>query len=231
MEGYRIPHKRCGDDGGAVIIEAALVLPILLLFLAGVIDFGAGFRDRTEIQGAVRAGARVGASSVGNVTADQLALSTMYAGLQGMPRITIQKAIIYEANGFTNGQPSATCTSIGALAGGAGDAGANCSVYGLSQIQAAAASPTTFNFGTLSGVAPNQVSACSTGWNRYWCAGGGAPPYTATGSNERTADLSLVVDSFGLWLQVSYQPFTRVFTTSDIIMTDYTVMRLEPTPG
>jgi len=224
------PARRLQDDGGAVVIEAAIVLPLMMVFLAGIVDFGVGFRDKTLMQSAVRNGARVGASSVNDPSADQLALSTMYAGLVDLNAAVIWKAIIFEANGITNGQPSTTCKNLTPLSTGNGNASANCNVYDLSQIQKAAQTPPTQFLGsavTLTATAPPQpTTTCSSGWNRYWCAGG-----ANTTTNERQANLVTGVDSFGLYLEVKYTPFTGVFGVSEMLIADSAVMRMEPAPG
>ncbi|GAA0558360.1 hypothetical protein GCM10010172_46760 [Paractinoplanes ferrugineus] len=49
-----------GDDGAAAV-ELALVLPILLLLVFGLIDFGRVMQQQIQLTEAVREGARVGA--------------------------------------------------------------------------------------------------------------------------------------------------------------------------
>lgn len=46
-------------DRGAVMLELALVVPILLVLLVGIIDFGRAYSYQESIQGAAREGARV----------------------------------------------------------------------------------------------------------------------------------------------------------------------------
>ncbi len=45
-------------DRGAVMVELALILPILVMLLIGIIDFGRAFNAQVSIQGAAREGAR-----------------------------------------------------------------------------------------------------------------------------------------------------------------------------
>jgi Flp pilus assembly protein TadG len=213
---------RLQGDGGSVVVEAALVLPLIFVFVAGIVDFGVGFRDRTLLQSAMRNGARVGAAAVADPSADQLVLSTFQAGLAGTTRLTVDRAIIYEANGLTNGEPTSTCQTITPSNVGAGNFGANCNVYSGDQVTNAA---TSFNAAPTYLSGTTVSSNCGGGWNRYWCAGG------ASGSNERTANLSGTVDSLGLYVRAAYTPFTGVFETGDLILTDWVVMRLEPLPG
>lgn len=49
------------DDSGAVMAEFALVLPLVLLLLFGIIDFGRVMFTQNNITSAVREGARFGA--------------------------------------------------------------------------------------------------------------------------------------------------------------------------
>jgi Flp pilus assembly protein TadG len=57
---HRILRKdwRNKDDQGAVLVEFALVLPLLFLMLLATIEFGYAFRTHQILQNAVREGAR-----------------------------------------------------------------------------------------------------------------------------------------------------------------------------
>ncbi|HKE73567.1 MAG TPA: TadE/TadG family type IV pilus assembly protein [Acidimicrobiales bacterium] len=46
------------DDRGAVMVEFAIVLPVLLLILLGIIEFGRAYNAQVSIQAAAREGAR-----------------------------------------------------------------------------------------------------------------------------------------------------------------------------
>lgn len=56
MRQRRIPGK---DDRGSELIELALVLPILLFIIAGIVDFGFLFQRYEVVTNAAREGARV----------------------------------------------------------------------------------------------------------------------------------------------------------------------------
>jgi len=47
-----------GDDRGAVAVEAALVTPLILLLIFGMIEFTMVLRDQVAVSSSVRAGAR-----------------------------------------------------------------------------------------------------------------------------------------------------------------------------
>jgi Flp pilus assembly protein TadG len=52
---------RTARDRGAAAVEFALVLPVLLLILFGIIDFGRALNAQIELTGAAREGARLAA--------------------------------------------------------------------------------------------------------------------------------------------------------------------------
>jgi Flp pilus assembly protein TadG len=53
---------------GQAVVEFALILPLFLLLLAGMVDFGMALYDYMAIVNAARDGARVGASACGTAT-------------------------------------------------------------------------------------------------------------------------------------------------------------------
>jgi Flp pilus assembly protein TadG len=60
-------------ERGAVAVELALVLPILVLLLFGIIEFGRAYNAKIELQGAVRDGAR--ALAIGPAAGDPVAIT------------------------------------------------------------------------------------------------------------------------------------------------------------
>jgi Flp pilus assembly protein TadG len=53
--------RRAAEDRGAVIVEFALIAPILILLVAGTIQFGIMYSQYQVLQGAAREGARCAA--------------------------------------------------------------------------------------------------------------------------------------------------------------------------
>lgn len=49
------------EERGAALLEFALVLPVLVLFIFGIVEFGRAYNARIELTSAVREGARAGA--------------------------------------------------------------------------------------------------------------------------------------------------------------------------
>jgi Flp pilus assembly protein TadG len=63
MRTPRLTRSRRSGESGQAFVELALVLPILLLLLLGVIQFGNVFRDYIALTDATRVGARQAAVS------------------------------------------------------------------------------------------------------------------------------------------------------------------------
>jgi len=75
--------NRLHSERGAELIEFALVLPLLLLLIAGVVDFGMMFQSYEVVTNAAREGARVGVLPGYNVP-DVQARVNAYLGASGL---------------------------------------------------------------------------------------------------------------------------------------------------
>ena len=56
MAGYKLAN----DQSGAAAVEFALILPVMLLFIFGIIEFGLFMYNKQVLTNACREGARVG---------------------------------------------------------------------------------------------------------------------------------------------------------------------------
>lgn len=66
---------------GQSLVEFAVVLPVFLLILAGIIDFGLGLYSQMTVINAAREGARLGVVQPGNLTAIEARVEAMATGL------------------------------------------------------------------------------------------------------------------------------------------------------
>jgi hypothetical protein len=57
-------HRR-RDERGAAVVEFALILPVLVMFVFGIVEFGRAYSARIELTAAVREGARAEATKDG----------------------------------------------------------------------------------------------------------------------------------------------------------------------
>jgi Flp pilus assembly pilin Flp len=71
MSQERITVQRGRDERGAAVVEFALILPLLVLFVFGIVEFGRAYSARIELTGAVREGARAVALGKDGVAATQ----------------------------------------------------------------------------------------------------------------------------------------------------------------
>ncbi len=56
-------NKLLSDQKGVSMVELAIALPLLMVFIAGIIDYGLGVQTLNNISGAARAGVRAGAQA------------------------------------------------------------------------------------------------------------------------------------------------------------------------
>jgi Flp pilus assembly protein TadG len=75
--------RRLGDARGAELVEFALVLPLLLVLIAGIVDFALMFQAFEVVTNAAREGARLRVLP-GYTTADAEARVTAYLNASGL---------------------------------------------------------------------------------------------------------------------------------------------------
>jgi hypothetical protein len=127
-------RRRALGERGAVAVEAALVTPLLLLLLLGIIEMSLMMRDVVSTNSSVRTGARVASAAAGagpgtcQASANpppctpasapavaQLAADAIQRAGSAMPKDSIQWVMIYSANAagypMPTGNTSYTCSS------------------------------------------------------------------------------------------------------------------------
>lgn len=89
------------DEIGAEVVEFALVLPLVLLLLVGIVDFGLLFQQYQTITNAAREGARL-AVLPGYGAADieaRVAHYTAASGITPAPEVSVQTVVIVPGGG------------------------------------------------------------------------------------------------------------------------------------
>jgi hypothetical protein len=108
-------------DRGASLVEAAMVLPLLVALLCGIIDFGFLFsRQLTARNGAHFAARAAAVADVGTDTGCTLtprpasdvtaALMCLAKHRSGVPAGDLRVKLVFGADGHTRGKPLAVCT-------------------------------------------------------------------------------------------------------------------------
>lgn len=92
---------------GQSLIEFALILPVLLMLLLGVVEFGWLLNGKITVNSAAREGARVGAVVTTNRPAKVLEAVTETAALSGL---TIISAPVTEENDYVNNKHNVVVT-------------------------------------------------------------------------------------------------------------------------
>jgi len=115
-----------------------MVLPLVMMLLWGIIEFGFGWRDKITVETAARAGARTASNLKNTSLADYYALQSTVSALSSIPAASIDYVVIFNA---TTNDITPTC------AAGTGSNGFNvqCNVYTPAMFTAAS---TSFGGGT-----------------------------------------------------------------------------------
>ncbi len=96
-------HRRVRTDRGAALVEAAIVLPVLMVFLLGIIEFGLVYATGATATGASRSGARLAAAAFGpgkasmQTTADDVA-AAVSGDLQALSNAVPVGMVVYKVN-------------------------------------------------------------------------------------------------------------------------------------
>lgn len=208
----RVPGKR--RERGAVAVEAALVTPILVVFVFGIIEFSFALKDYVAVTAATRTGTRIASASPGagasfcdpgeptsngcaNANSPEfakMAANAMQVQGSALNKDQINYVLVYKANlnGYPgtltdwSANPRTDCTSTSP---------ASCVVYTWNKTS----NKFVYNSGTW---ISSTVSACAT-------------------STVNKAD------SVGVYLNATHQYLTGIFGTG-VTISDRTVMRFEP---
>jgi hypothetical protein len=85
-------------DRGASTIEAAFLLPVLLVLALGAAEFGFAFVDWLSVSNAAHTGARIGSAAGTSSSADTVVLDAVGQALSDMDSSTIEAVWIYKAD-------------------------------------------------------------------------------------------------------------------------------------
>jgi Flp pilus assembly protein TadG len=110
---------------GATLVEMALLVPVLILLVAGTLDLGLAWRSGIAAATATRAGARVGSSLGNDNQADVSILTTLKASLSSAGLLSAVTWVIIYQSTDTSGALPAACLAGTASSGCVRVSGAN----------------------------------------------------------------------------------------------------------
>ncbi len=105
-------HRRPRTRHGTTVVEAALVLPVYLLFLLGIIELGHALMVVNVLNSACRQAARIG-STEGNSTAEVQTKALDVLGSAVDPGLV--QVYVKDASSFDSGSPSTEGSDLEAM--------------------------------------------------------------------------------------------------------------------
>lgn len=182
-------HGR-GRERGAVLVEAAIVTPLITLLVFGLIEFGFAWKDKLTLASAARAGARAGTVAGLEERADFEILKAIEGSIASND--DVDRIVVYDASGPGSTVPGACKTA------GAGISG-QCNVY------------------TGADLSMSWDAFAASGKQGHW------PASSRQTDSQAPGGLGYV----GVWVSSSYESLVGVVGSRTL--SDYVVMRLEPT--
>lgn len=108
----RAPSRRRGSERGAVMVELAIVAPLLVLLVMMGLELALVLRGQLTVSSAGRAGARVGSSAHTSRLADFDLLSAIKSGLGDIDLADVELVVVFEPDGSGNMPASCRTASV-----------------------------------------------------------------------------------------------------------------------
>lgn len=161
----RADSPRLGGDEGAVLVEFALVLPIIALVTLGILEFGLAWRDANTVTRTVASAGRTGATLANDEFTDYELLRAVQSGFTGNDQLEIERVIVYEAAAVDGGVPQ-TCLDFGVPTGtGAFGVADTCNIYSKDQVD----SDSLAGFRRVASATYPDWDCASGSWDAQWC--------------------------------------------------------------
>jgi hypothetical protein len=195
------------SERGSTMTEMALVTPIFLLLIFGVMEFGFLLRNQLTINSAATESARAASVGGNDPDTDFLVLRTVEHGVASMGLQNIRQVVVYRASGPDTDVPTACLTAPVTATATAG-----CNRY--------TAADFFLPLLDSSGNATGNFRCDTTSVDRYWCP------------SDRTSSLLAAggPDYVGVYIEANHDYVTGFFGASRIVR-DQKVIRIEPERG
>lgn len=204
-----------GDDGG-LIVELALVAPLMVLLLLGIIEYGTFYRESANVSQALRSAGRAGTANGAVRSADYNAILSFASQAFQAQHSTINRLVIYKSDS-SGSVPSQQClTGTVPL-----DGSIKCNVYTGAQLVtiSLAASESAAGLGNPNLPLANPGHApCVAGELDY--------NYCPT-SRDDQQDSAGGPDWVGFYVSATYKSSTGMLPTT-VTFTDTELVRIDP---
>jgi Flp pilus assembly protein TadG len=101
------------DQRGVALVEAAIVTPLLLLLVFGIIEFGFLFKDSLTLANSSRAGARVGSAAGTDPLADWSILQAVKGASGSLTHV--QAIVVFKATSANGAVPAGCLNGVGVV--------------------------------------------------------------------------------------------------------------------
>ena len=198
---HRSLLRRRSGSRGVALIEAAIILPFLVVLVLGIVESGFAYRDGNVLARATQQAARSDARVADGSTADYEALRALDTGLSGISSSTVKKVIVYRVTAGITDKPPAVCLGKArpdddSIVGHPNQ----CNVYSRTQLKSD--DPGRFGCG------PNA-------WDRNFCP---TSDRVRSGNNPT---------KIGVWVELSFDQVTKILPAS-MSLTRAAIYQLEP---
>lgn len=107
-----VTNGRRRDESGVALVEAAIVLPLVMVLAFAVMEFGLLYSSAMDLKSATRAGARVGTATGVAPTTDHVILQTIRNSRGAIPEDGFNRIVIFNASNPSLGpskEPHSSC--------------------------------------------------------------------------------------------------------------------------
>ena len=213
-------RRRNGRDRGAVFVEFALIVPLIMVVAMGIVEYGLAWSATNDVNAAAREAARAASSAPAAQSADQTVLQTIGGLLSGTEKDGLEKVIVFQAASANQTMPSTSCLNTDPTTGSPGSARGvynQCNVYGPDQVNWVMSASQSQIQAHLS--PPASQCSNSTYIDYHWCP-----------INRQRSTSADNAEYVGVYIKLNHSSVTH-FGFGDQTIVRSAVFRLEPAFG
>jgi Flp pilus assembly protein TadG len=98
---YHRARLRGDRQRGAVLVEAAVIFPLLIFIVLAIVEYALAYRNSLTVSSSTRAGARTASALARNANFDDDAVDSVAVALTALPKARWQEVWVYQADGTT----------------------------------------------------------------------------------------------------------------------------------